>query len=392
MLQLVLAVALGFAAALFMVMLAGPAIARRISALTWRQAEASLPMTMTEIAADRDRLRAEHAMDKRQLEMKLEASEEGWRAERLISVRQADTIAALEAKAAEREAEIATLEAQLAALNEEKARLDVAAVDAHARELALESDLLETRTALKTARQTIDGLRVDLSNADIERVALETKYDQLSDAHKALSEREKDLKAERADLRSRAKTAEADARLATGKAASFEKKLEQAARRMADLEDRIERLKPGKPETAAKVRDAAPAAKRTDFAASLVPSAAVAAPKREQSFKPETPTPSRSEPESAVVESPSRPEAVDPMERFNGLRQKIERVSKAGPKARAKLREDLMDPTAEFVVHAAETAGNGSQLATALGEAQASDGGLSGRIAQARDRKSGRKA
>jgi len=52
---------LGFLSAVFLTVLVAPAIWRRAVALTHRRVEAALPLSLNEIRADKDALRAEHA-------------------------------------------------------------------------------------------------------------------------------------------------------------------------------------------------------------------------------------------------------------------------------------------------------------------------------------------
>ncbi len=73
MIASILLFVLGFLTASALALLIIPAIARRARRLTTRRIEASLPLTSNEIRAEKDRLRAEHAMTARRLEMEIEA-------------------------------------------------------------------------------------------------------------------------------------------------------------------------------------------------------------------------------------------------------------------------------------------------------------------------------
>ena len=69
MIQSILFFILGFLCAGFLALMVAPAIWRRAVALTRKRIEASVPLTLAEIQADKDRMRAEFAMATRRLEI-----------------------------------------------------------------------------------------------------------------------------------------------------------------------------------------------------------------------------------------------------------------------------------------------------------------------------------
>lgn len=76
MIQIIMLVLLGFCLAGFLaVLLAGP-FWRRAERLTTRRLEATMPMTMSDIEADKDQLRADYAVQIRRLEMAYEKEKE----------------------------------------------------------------------------------------------------------------------------------------------------------------------------------------------------------------------------------------------------------------------------------------------------------------------------
>ena len=82
---------LGFLAAGLIALAIGPAIWNRAVRLTRRRIEAATPVTLSEFRADKDRLRAEHAVAVRRLDMRVAALRE----------RMAQQIVALDAAATE---------------------------------------------------------------------------------------------------------------------------------------------------------------------------------------------------------------------------------------------------------------------------------------------------
>lgn len=103
---------LGFLAAGLIALAVGPAIWNRAVRLTRRRIEAATPVTLSEFRADKDKLRAEHAIAVRRLEMRVAALRE----------RMAQQIVALDAAATELRALRTERDEQYAAINAYKVR------------------------------------------------------------------------------------------------------------------------------------------------------------------------------------------------------------------------------------------------------------------------------
>src|SRR5690606_36907549 len=89
---------LGFLSAAFLALLVAPSIWRRAVALTKRRIEGALPLSMEEIRAEKDRVRAEFAVATRQLEMKIKALQETSAAQKIELGRNAEELARLNAE------------------------------------------------------------------------------------------------------------------------------------------------------------------------------------------------------------------------------------------------------------------------------------------------------
>jgi len=76
MIQILMFVALGFLLASLVAVLLAPPLWRRAVRLTTRRLETTMPMSATDIQADKDELRAEFAIKLRQLELSLQKSKE----------------------------------------------------------------------------------------------------------------------------------------------------------------------------------------------------------------------------------------------------------------------------------------------------------------------------
>ena len=107
-------VALGFLCASLLALSALPALSRRADRLARRRAEAAFPLSLAEIAADRDHLRAELAIRERTLEQKAESGFAA-KAGAMSEIGRRDmTIGRLETDLAERKRRIEALETELA--------------------------------------------------------------------------------------------------------------------------------------------------------------------------------------------------------------------------------------------------------------------------------------
>ena len=135
MIQSILFFTLGFLCAGFLALMVAPAIWRRAVALTRKRIEASVPLTLTDIQADKDRMRAEFAMSTRRLEMSIKAFKDKAAAQiieinrnreelkRLAAERegQNQSLSELEAKAGELRGELRQREDQLQRLTSQAA-------------------------------------------------------------------------------------------------------------------------------------------------------------------------------------------------------------------------------------------------------------------------------
>ena len=148
MIQSILFFTLGFLCAGFLALMVAPAIWRRAVALTRKRIEASVPLSLTDIQADKDRMRAEFAMSTRRLEMSIKAFKDKAAAQ-VIEInrnreelkrlagepRQAsnDSLSELEAKAGELRGELRQREEQLQRLAAKLAEAEKAIEAAGAR-------------------------------------------------------------------------------------------------------------------------------------------------------------------------------------------------------------------------------------------------------------------
>ena len=171
-------VTLGFLAAGLLALAVLPALARRADRLARRRAERQFPLSLGEIAADRDRLRAELALRERAAEQKTDAARKA-RAEAMEQVGRRDmTIAELGRAIEARDARITVLEGDLggtrdeldstrATLTSEQAALAEtrAALEQRVSDLAaVEGRLAKTQAALSGTSADLDARTAELAD------------------------------------------------------------------------------------------------------------------------------------------------------------------------------------------------------------------------------------
>ena len=203
--------AVGFLTATLLALAAAPAIARRARRLAEKRARLLAPLSEAQAIADRDALRAQHAIEIVRLERRLRAAEEavatrkvevGRQLARIIALEEATTVGVGDLEAARFEAN--ELRGELGAVQGVLADIDVQ----HDR---LESRLEDSETLAEERRGEVAALETRLA-------ALEVR---LADAESAAAER---AAAEQDRLRSA--LADAEARLARSEAAREEAVLE----------------------------------------------------------------------------------------------------------------------------------------------------------------------
>jgi chromosome segregation ATPase len=147
--------------------------------LTQRRLEDAIPVSLTEIQADRDRLRAEFAMSIRRLEMTVEQLEATVTNQRGEIARKGEAIARLKAQLNEKNAIADELGAKLRGLSSDnrEAEQEHAVQSAAAEATALALAARETELA-KTARD-VNELTMTSETQKVEIVLLKTQIEQL---------------------------------------------------------------------------------------------------------------------------------------------------------------------------------------------------------------------
>ncbi len=168
----------GFLVATLLALALISSVHRRAVRLTYRRLEDSIPVSLTEIQADRDKLRAEFAMSTRRLEMTVEQLEATVTSQRGEIARKSDAIAKLKAQLAEKNAVADELGAKLKSLSIENRETEQehAAQSAAAEATALA--LAAREAELAKAALDINELTLTNETQKVEIALLKTQIEQ----------------------------------------------------------------------------------------------------------------------------------------------------------------------------------------------------------------------
>lgn len=204
--------ALGALGAGLIALFLGPIFARRAARLAARRVRAMAPLTMSEIQAQKDFLRAQYAVHVRKAEIRLERAERQMAKVQILAQEREEAARSAAAELARREAELGRLEAEVETLRAGNQELDetLAALNARYEEAAAVAELVEQRMAeLEEARSVIDSQKVELVAL---RTQLDNLRDELAEQSTTADERSAEVDALRAELA--AKSLQADDRAA----------------------------------------------------------------------------------------------------------------------------------------------------------------------------------
>jgi predicted nucleic acid-binding Zn-ribbon protein len=192
---------LGFLAATLLALIIMPFVHGRAERLTTRRLEAAIPVSLAEIQADKDQLRAEFAMSTRRLEMSVDQLKRKTTGQLAELGKKADAINQLKAEVGEKTATIFALEAreknfkdQLHATEDELAAKTDALHEA-------ERALADKQAELARLTGNLDDRSVTSDSQRVEIVALKTQVDalktQVADLGRAVKDTEGRLEQER---------------------------------------------------------------------------------------------------------------------------------------------------------------------------------------------------
>jgi chromosome segregation ATPase len=241
LIQTALFFVLGFLSAAFLALLVAPTIWRRAVALTKRRIEGALPLSMDEIRADKDRVRAEFAVSARQLEMKIKSLRETSAAQKVELGRNAEELARLAAEVEEKDRAAAEMKQKLDQLQARSASFDetVAAMSSQIESLVVR--LEEQQEENRRLGHMFDEASFSASSRQIELVSRDSKLAKLSDDIGALRNERKELQTKLREGEAERKAMELSMREDKKKGAALERKMAQMTTSLTDSEEKLER-------------------------------------------------------------------------------------------------------------------------------------------------------
>ncbi len=241
MITTILLILLGFFTAGFLALLLAPLVWRRAVRLTTKRIEASLPLSANELEAEKDRLRASHAMAARRLEMNIETLNRKTSSQLVELARLSDEARQL---AEERDAQDRVIADLRNETEEQRAALAENAAIISTLEAKLDEALseLEVRgTALMELNDRYEEERLLASSRQIEMVARETELRKVEDDLAELRRDRKDAIRAGRDAEAARKEAEAGLKVAEKRNADLQKKMESQMRALYENEEKLER-------------------------------------------------------------------------------------------------------------------------------------------------------
>ena len=209
-----------------------PFVHARAVRLTTRRLEAATPLSMAEIQADKDQLRAEFAMSTRRLEMSVETLKTKTTGQLAELGKKTDSINRLKMELGEKTATIFALEAREKALRDQlRSTEEELSIKTNALREA-ERSLADRQSELSRLTGEFDEQSVSAAGQRIEIVALKTQVDNLTDQVAGL---QKDVSATEGRLARQRR----DAEDATKLLGDERGKVENLANRIAQLEQQL---------------------------------------------------------------------------------------------------------------------------------------------------------
>jgi chromosome segregation ATPase len=232
MIEPIMYLAIGFLVSMLFGLMIVPLVHNRAVRLTTKRMEAATPLSMAEIQADKDQLRAEFAMSARRLEMSVEQLKNKTTSQLAELGKKSDAINRMKIELGEKNATIFSLEAREKAVKEQ--------LRATEEEFSTKTEMLRSAEQALTNKQgELAKINSELSDrsmvADsrqVELVAVRTQIEELksrvTDAEKEFSETQTRLARERADSEK-----------VTGDLTEARSRVENLSQRVTDLDRQL---------------------------------------------------------------------------------------------------------------------------------------------------------
>jgi chromosome segregation ATPase len=232
MVEPIMYLAIGFLLSMLVGLMIVPLVHNRAVRLTTRRLEAATPLSMAEIQADKDQLRAEFAMSARRLEMSVDQLKNKTTSQLAELGKKSDAINRMKLELGEKNATIFSLEAREKAMKEQLRATEEEFI-------AKTESLREAEQALKDKQNDLARLGRELSNHSTvaesrhaELVSVRTQIDELKG-------RVGDAEKEFADTQARLQQERSDSDKATRELAEARSRVENLSQRVTDLDRQL---------------------------------------------------------------------------------------------------------------------------------------------------------
>ena len=224
--------AIGFLVAMLCALMIVPLVHNRAVRLTTRRLEAATPLSMAEIQADKDQLRAEFAMSARRLEMSVDQLKNKTTSQLAELGKKTDAINRMKIELGEKNAMIFALEAREKALKEQ--------LRATEEEFTAKTEALRAaEQALKDKQNELARLSTELSDrsmlADSRQIELVTVRTQIEELKARVGDAEKEFSATQTRLTQERSESEAATRELTAERG----RVENLSQRVTDLDRQL---------------------------------------------------------------------------------------------------------------------------------------------------------
>src|ERR1700748_140152 len=232
MVEPIMYLAIGFLVSMLFGLMIVPLVHNRAVRLTTRRMEAATPLSMAEIQADKDQLRAEFAMSARRLEMSVDQLKNKTTSQLAELGKKSDAINRMKIELGEKNATIFSLEAREKAVKEQ--------LRATEEEFAAKTQLLRgAEPALTDKQAELAKINSELSDrsmtADTRQVELVAVHAQIEELKNRVNDAEKEFSATQARLTQEQR----DSETATRELGDARARVENLSQRVTDLDRQL---------------------------------------------------------------------------------------------------------------------------------------------------------
>ena len=232
MIEPIMYLAIGFLVSMLFGLMIVPLVHNRAVRLTTRRMEAATPLSMAEIQADKDQLRAEFAMSARRLEMNVDQLKNKTTSQLAELGKKSDAINRMKIELGEKNATIFSLEAREKAVKEQLRTTE--------EEFADKTEALRTaETVLKDKQSELARLSAELSDRSMTAESREVELVAVRAQIVELKSRVGDAEQEFATTHARLEQQRGESDMATRELAEARSRVENLSQRVTDLDRQL---------------------------------------------------------------------------------------------------------------------------------------------------------